>query len=44
MPPGGFRLAIVNTEDLTLGMEIREQLALLFWSTHPLGPRPNTDA
>lgn len=44
MPPGGFRLAIVNTEDLSLGMEIREQLALLFWSTHPLGLRPNSDA
>jgi hypothetical protein len=33
----------VNTEDLSLGMEIRERLALLFWSTHPLGQRTNSN-
>jgi len=44
MPPGGFRLAIVNTENLNTGRDIREQLALLFWSTHPLGQRQNTNA
>lgn len=38
MPPGGFRLAIVNTEDLELGRRIREQLALSFWSTQQLIP------
>jgi len=30
MPPGGFRLAIVNCWDLALGLLVREQLALLF--------------
>lgn len=36
MPPGGFRLAIVNTFDLELGRQIRQQLALSFWSTQQL--------
>jgi len=36
MPPGGFRLAIVNTFDLELGRRIREDLALSFWTTHQL--------
>lgn len=36
MPPGGFRLAIVNTFDLELGRRIREELALSFWSTQQL--------
>ncbi len=36
MPPGGFRLAIVNTYDLDLGRRIREDLALSFWSTQQL--------
>ena len=36
MPPGGFRLAIVNTFDLDVGRRIREQLALSFWSTQQL--------
>jgi len=30
MPPGGFRLAIVNCWDLALGLLVREQLGLLF--------------
>lgn len=38
MPPGGFRLAIVNTFDLDLGCRTREQLALTFWSTQQLLP------
>lgn len=38
MPPGGFRLAIVNTHDLELGRRIREELALGFWSTQQLLP------
>ncbi len=37
MPPGGFRLAIVNCHDLDLGRAIRDELALAFWSTHTLG-------
>lgn len=39
MPPGGFRLAIVNCWDLEAGFEARERLALLFWSTQKLRPR-----
>lgn len=36
MPPGGFRLAIVNTPDLELGRKVRQELALSFWSTQQL--------
>ena len=36
MPPGGFRLAIVNTFDLDIGRRVREELALSFWSTQQL--------
>lgn len=36
MPPGGFRLAIVNTHDLELGRRLRQELALSFWSTQQL--------
>jgi hypothetical protein len=36
MPPGGFRLAIVNTWDLQTGLRARERLALNFWSTQQL--------
>jgi hypothetical protein len=36
MPPGGFRLAIVNTFDLDVGRRVREELALAFWSTQHL--------
>jgi len=39
MPPGGFRLAIVNTWDLAVGRAVRERLALSFWSTQSLLPR-----
>lgn len=38
MPPGGFRLAIVNTYDYELGVRMREKLALSFWSTQTLTP------
>jgi len=38
MPPGGFRLAIVNCTDLSVGFAIRETLALSFWSTQRLLP------
>jgi hypothetical protein len=34
MPPGGFRLAIVNCWDLETGMRARERLALDFASRH----------
>ncbi|HVS03079.1 MAG TPA: hypothetical protein VMT16_09955 [Thermoanaerobaculia bacterium] len=33
MPPGGFRLAIINCWDLEAGLEARSRLALRFWST-----------
>ncbi|MDQ2695138.1 MAG: hypothetical protein M3Z21_07135 [Pseudomonadota bacterium] len=39
MPPGGFRLAIVNCWDLEAGFEVRERLALHFWATQRLRPR-----
>jgi hypothetical protein len=39
MPPGGFRLAIVNATDLNVGRRVREELALRFWSTQQLVPR-----
>ncbi|HSR68332.1 MAG TPA: hypothetical protein VLU25_10350 [Acidobacteriota bacterium] len=39
MPPGGFRLAIVNCWDLEAGLKARERLALHFWSTQRLRPR-----
>jgi hypothetical protein len=43
MPPGGFRLAIVNCSDLDVGFEVRDRLALRFWSIGqtriPRGPR-----
>ena len=37
MPPGGFRLAIVNCRDLETGLRAREDLALSFWSAQALG-------
>jgi hypothetical protein len=43
MPPGGFRLAIVNTWDLGVGFRAREELALHFWSTHTLLPGHSPD-
>ncbi len=39
MPPGGFRLAIVNGFDLDAQREARERLALSFWSTQQLLPK-----
>ena len=39
MPPGGFRLAIVNCWSLEAGLRAREDLALSFWSTQSLGER-----
>ena len=36
MPPGGFRLAIVNGTDLETAKRARERLALSFWSTPSL--------
>ncbi|HMA14922.1 MAG TPA: hypothetical protein VKP12_09075, partial [Kiloniellaceae bacterium] len=39
MPPGGFRLAIVNCWDLEVGRRARERLALSFWSTQQLSAR-----
>jgi hypothetical protein len=39
MPPGGFRLAVVNCWDLEAGMAARERLALAFWTAQRLRPR-----
>ena len=39
MPPGGFRLAIVNCWDLETGFAARERLALHFWTTQRLRRR-----
>lgn len=39
MPPGGFRLAIINCWDLETGIAAREKLALSFWSTQQLATR-----
>ncbi len=39
MPPGGFRLAIINCWNLEAGYKARERLALHFWSTQKLRPR-----
>jgi hypothetical protein len=40
MPPGGFRLAIVNCWDLEVGRTVRERLAPSYWSTQQmLSPR-----
>lgn len=36
MPPGGFRLAIVNCRDLDAGFAARERLALHFWSAQKI--------
>ncbi len=37
MPPGGFRLAVINCWDLAPGMQARDELALAFWSAQSLG-------
>lgn len=42
MPPGGFRLAIVNCWNLEAGLEARRRLALAFWATHRLRRRPGS--
>lgn len=40
MPPGGFRLAIVNCWDLDVGFDLRDRLTLRFWSMgHARVPR-----
>lgn len=39
MPPGGFRLAIVNGFNIDVQRRVREQLALGFWSTQQLLPK-----
>ncbi len=35
MPPGGFRLAIVNCWDLEVGLAVRRRLAASFGLSHP---------
>lgn len=39
MPPGGFRLGIINCWEVETGRRLREQLALAFWSTQSLLPK-----
>lgn len=39
MPPGGFRLAIINCHDREAGLKAREALALSFWTTQELRPK-----
>ncbi len=39
MPPGGFRLAIINAFDFEAARSARERLALSFWSTQQLLPK-----
>ena len=39
MPPGGFRLAVVNCWDLDAGIAARQELALAFWATQRLVER-----
>jgi hypothetical protein len=44
MPPGGFRLAIVNCHDPQAGRAAREKLALAFWSTQSVLTRRSRQA
>jgi hypothetical protein len=44
MPPGGFRLCIVNCWDLDAGIAARQRLALSFWSTQTLYGRRRRSA
>ncbi|HEY5597682.1 MAG TPA: hypothetical protein VIK47_02650 [Kiloniellales bacterium] len=44
MPPGGFRLAIVNCLDPKAGRAAREKLALTFWSTQTVLTRRSRQA
>lgn len=39
MPPGGFRLAIVNTSELVIGQAVRDRLARLFGLSPQFGRR-----
>jgi hypothetical protein len=39
MPPGGFRLAIINCWELAAGVKARERLALRFWATQRIVPK-----
>jgi hypothetical protein len=39
MPPGGFRLAIINCWELAAGIHARERLALRFWATQQIVPK-----
>ncbi len=39
MPPGGFRLGIINCWELAAGLHARERLALRFWATQQIVPK-----
>ena len=40
MPPGGFRLAIINCWNPETGFKVRERLALMFQSSPPPPSQP----
>jgi hypothetical protein len=44
MPPGGFRLAVINCWDLASGLRVREQLERLFRDQAVQSPRPAPDS
>jgi len=44
MPPGGFRLAIVNCWDRAIGFKVREQIAMMFGSKDSLEEQPGPRA
>jgi hypothetical protein len=44
MPPGGFRLAIVNCWNVETGFNVRQQLAMMFESSDPLKEMINPTA
>ena len=44
MPPGGFRLAIINCWNPESGFKVREQLAMMFGSSDPLEEPVNQKA
>jgi hypothetical protein len=44
MPPGGFRLAIVNCWDRAIGFKVREQLAMMFGSKDAAANPPSPKA
>jgi hypothetical protein len=44
MPPGGFRLAIINCWNPETGFKVRERLTMMFGSSDPLEEPVNQKA